>query len=197
MSKGGLKQQLKGMKKVTEKVIHGPIMKTYIPAGLAAAGPPLGPMLGQRGINITAFCKDFNEKTKHIKEGIPLPSRVRVNADRSFELVFYNPPTTWLLKQAAGITRGAMRPPNEIAGKVTLKHIYEISKLKQQDPVCRWMDLKVICENTIQLARRCGIEVVRELDPKEYGEFLAERKLVVEQQLQELKEQKEAKMLRA
>ncbi|CAL8090011.1 unnamed protein product [Orchesella dallaii] len=197
MSKMGVKQQLKGLKKVVDKVVHGPVIKTNIPAGMAAAGPPLGPMLGQRGLNITAFCKDFNERTKDYREGVPLPCRIRVNADRSYELVIHSPPTTWLLKQAAGIQRASMRPTQEIAGKITLKHVYEISLVKKQDPVIRFWDLKKICENTLFLARTCGIEVVKELDPKEYGEFLEERSKIVEEQLQELKEKREAKMLRA
>lgn len=86
---------------------------------------------------------------------------------------------------------------NEVAGKVTLKHIYEIALLKKNDPVIRFWDLKSICECAIRSARSCGIEIVKDLDPKEYGEFLEERKKIVEQQLLELKEKKEAKMLRA
>lgn len=133
MSKMGVKQQLKGMRKVVQKVVHGNRMEATVPAGMASAGPPLGPTLGQvckwififiqalnschvlmvlsqRGINVAAFCKDFNERTKDMKEGVPLPCRITVNSDRSYELVIHNPPSTFFIKQAAGIQRGAMEP---------------------------------------------------------------------------------------
>lgn len=117
--------KLNRMKKAVEKIKHG-TLRTNIPAGMAAAGPPLGPMLGQviinisfillfylllcfqRGLNIAAFCKDFNEKTSEIKEGIPLPCRVFINPDRSYEMIINKPPTVYFLKQAAGIDRAAM-----------------------------------------------------------------------------------------
>ena len=117
------------VKKTIDKVNHGNRLETYIPAGMAVAGPPLGPQLGQvwefwsnvvipikkihilqKNINIAAFCKEFNEKTKDYKEGIPLPCRVTVNSDRSFDLIINQPPVTFFLKQAAGIQRAAMKP---------------------------------------------------------------------------------------
>ncbi|KAK7071923.1 54S ribosomal protein L11, mitochondrial [Halocaridina rubra] len=194
MSKAGAK--MKAMKKSVEKVVHGTTIRTNIPSGMAVAGPPLGPMLGQRGLNIAAFCKDFNARTAHYKEGIPLPCRIQVKSDRSYDLVIFNPTSTFLLKQAAGVQRGAMRPGNEVCGKVTLKHIYEIAKIKAQDPPLQLTPLKQICEMTIGVAHSCGIEVVKDLDPIEYRSFLEERKNIVEDQLKELQEKKEAKLLR-
>ncbi|KAI5643153.1 ribosomal protein l11, RNA binding domain-containing protein [Phthorimaea operculella] len=188
--------RLKSMKKVADKIDHSSKLRTNIPAGMAAAGPPLGPMLGQRNINIAAFCKDFNEKTANIKQGIPLPTRVKVNPDRSYQLVIHQPPASYFLKQAAGIGRGAMEPVKETSGKITLKHIYEIAVIKSQDPPLEWRPLKEICNMLIATARTCGIEVVRDLDPKEYGEFLEERKKIVEEQKKMLQEKREAKMLR-
>ncbi|XP_026760715.2 39S ribosomal protein L11, mitochondrial [Galleria mellonella] len=188
--------RLKSMKKVADKIDHSSKLRTNIPAGMAAAGPPLGPMLGQRNINIAAFCKDFNERTANIKQGIPLPTRVKLNSDRSYQLIIHQPPASYFLMQAAGVNRGAMEPVKETCGKVTLKHIYEIAKIKSQDPTLEWRPLKEICTMLVATARTCGIEVVRELDAKEYGEFLDERRRIVEEQKKMLQEKREAKMLR-
>nr|CAG4644442.1 EOG090X0I63 [Lepidurus arcticus] len=189
-------KKLKTVKNVVEKVNHGNKISTYIPAGMAVAGPPLGPMLGQRSINITAFCKDFNERTKDMKDGIPLPCRITVKPDRSYELIIHRPPSTFFLKQAAGIERGAMYPNKETAGKITLKHIYEIAQIKQEDSALKYEPLETICKALIGVAKSCGIEVVKSLDPVEYGQFLEERKNTVAMQLKELQEKKEARMLR-
>ncbi|XP_011181053.1 39S ribosomal protein L11, mitochondrial [Zeugodacus cucurbitae] len=188
--------KLKVLKKTADKITHTTKLKTNIPAGMAAAGPPLGPMLGQRAINIAAFCKDFNTRTAEMKEGIPLPCRISVNSDRSYNLVIHSPPATFLLKQAAGIPRGAMQPGREIAGMITLKHLYEIAAIKIQDPPNTLLTMQQMCEMLVGIARTCGIKIVRELNPEEYAKFLEERQVVVAEQKRELQEKREAKMLR-
>ncbi|XP_064549672.1 large ribosomal subunit protein uL11m [Drosophila montana] len=188
--------KLKSLKKTVERVTHTTKLRTNIPAGMAAAGPPLGPMLGQRAINIAAFCKDFNTKTAEMKEGVPLPCRISMNSDRSYDLVIHHPPATFFLKQAAGIQRGTMTPGHEVAGKITLKHLYEIAAIKIQDPPNALLTMQQMCEMLISIARTCGIKVVRDLDPTEYAQFLEERKVIVEDQRRELQEKREAKMLR-
>ncbi|XP_076314415.1 mitochondrial ribosomal protein L11 [Tachypleus tridentatus] len=189
-------KRLKTAKKIVEKVVHGPMLKTYIPAGMAVAGPPLGPQLGQRGINIVQFCKDFNERTKDIKEGIPLPCRITVNPDRSYVLVIHNPPVSYFVKQAAGCERGSVKPPSDIAGKITVKHVYEIAKIKSQDPTYDCVPLQKVCQDIIDSAKTCGIEVVHHLNEEDYGKFLEERKEIIKQHLAELEEKRQAKMLR-
>ncbi|XP_034487051.1 39S ribosomal protein L11, mitochondrial [Drosophila innubila] len=188
--------KLKSLKKNVERITHTTKLKTNIPAGMAAAGPPLGPMLGQRAINIAAFCKDFNTKTAEMKEGVPLPCRILMNSDRSYDLAIHHPPATFFLKQAAGIQRGTMTPGREVAGKITLKHLYEIAAIKIQDPPNALLTMQQMCEMLVGIARTCGIKVVRDLDPTEYAQFLEERKVIVEDQRRELLEKREAKMLR-
>lgn len=187
--------KFKQMKQGVDKIQHGKL-RTNIPAGMATPGPPLGPMLGCRGINITAFCKDFNEKTKDIKEGIPLPTRVTVNPDRSYQITITKPPSMYYLKQAAGIQKGAMNPLKETAGMITLKHLYEIAVIKQTDENLEFRSLEEICNMLLFTAKSLGIKVVRDLNADEYKTFLEERNIVLEERKRELQELKEAKMLR-
>lgn len=154
------KQQGRVLRKIVEKVDHSSKLRTNISAGMAVAGPPLGPMLGQRGINIAAFVKDFNERTKDIKQGIPLPCRVNVNPDRSYQLVIHAPPATYFLKQAAGIQRGAMYPGKETSGKITRKHLYEIAKIKAQDPPNALLSMQVnSCNIVTNIIREFGTKI--------------------------------------
>lgn len=89
-----------------------------------------------------------------------------------------------------------MSPGKELSGKVTLKHVYEIAKIKSEDPPLQVMTMQQLCLMVIGIARSCGIEVVRDLDPKEYGEFLKQREEIIAQQKLDLQEKKEAKRLR-
>merc|ERR1711988_226638 len=188
---------VKGMKKAVTKAVHTSKLHVIIPAGRAAAAPPLGPQLGQRNINIAAFCKEFNERTKNTIEGTPLPVRVQSNPDRTFSLAIHQPTGSYLLRKAAGVKKGAMYPGKEVCGRLSLKHIYEIAKIKAQDPTNDTVPLRKICSLLIGQAHSCGIEVVREdLDPKELGQFLKERRKIVEEQENELFEAKQAKLMR-
>jgi len=194
--KGAVKV-MKGMKKGVEKINHPPFLSTTIPAGNAMPAPPLGTQLGQRNITIAQFCKDFNERTKTIKDGLPLPTRITVNPDRTYTMVINKPPVSYYLRMAAGIVKGVMKPGQEIGGKVTLRHVYEIAKIKSEDPCWEHISLERICRSIIGTAHNCGIEVVKgDLNAKEYGQFLEERRAVVAQQEADLQEAKAAKLLR-
>ncbi|XP_042909671.1 large ribosomal subunit protein uL11m [Parasteatoda tepidariorum] len=190
-------RRVKGFRKIIQKVIHPPHLRTYIPAGKAMPGPPLGPHLGQRNINVALFCKEFNEKTKDIKEGIPIPTTITVKPDRTFDISFESPPISYFVKQAAGIEKGSMQPgPKDLSGKITFKHVYEIAKIKSQDPQFECVPLREVCQKVIDEARTCGVETVRSLTVEEYTKFIEDRKLVLEEQATELDEKRKAKILR-
>ena len=171
-------------------------LRTTIPAQMAVAGPPLGTQLGQLGINIATFVKDFNLRTSIFREGVPLPTRTTVNPDRSYNLVIHHPTATYFLKQAAGVKRGAQYPGREVTGYITRKHLYEIAVVKSQDPPLQMEDLQEVCRLLIDSANSLGIKVVDKIDPVEYQQFLEERKEIVMQQKDDLQAAKEAKLLR-
>ena len=124
---------VRNVRKVVQKIDHKNRVFTHIPAQLATAAPPLGTQLGNIGINIAAFVKDFNLKTSIYKQGVPIPSYITVNPDRSYNLRMSHPPFPYFIMQAAGIQRGAMKGTQETAGKITRKHVYEIAKIKRED----------------------------------------------------------------
>ncbi|KAL7677744.1 hypothetical protein ACOME3_003981 [Neoechinorhynchus agilis] len=187
---------LSKMKATGDKIEHPPYIRVWIGAGRATAAPPLGSMLGQRGLNIAKFCKDYNELTSNYKEGIPLPTMIYIKPDRSFTIEFINPPLSFLIMQAAGINRGPMDPKREIAGVITLKHVYEIANVKKDDKLYAFMSMEQLCKTIIRLAVRTGIKVVPRISPEELGQFRNERKVIVEKQLQELQDLRTSKMLR-
>ncbi|XP_069116258.1 large ribosomal subunit protein uL11m-like [Argopecten irradians] len=173
------------------------VLRATIPAGKATPSPPLGPALGQHGIQISEFCKQFNDMTSNIKEGLPLPTWIRLRGDRSIDIKHTMPTTTYFLCSAAGISQGAQSAGQEVAGKVTLRHIYEIAKIKQTEGTLDRFTLQNICKMIIGSAHSLGLEVVKDdLDPVEYEQFLIEREKVVEEQALKRKEELEAKYLR-
>jgi large subunit ribosomal protein L11 len=108
------------------------MIKLQIPAGQANPAPPVGPALGQHGVNIMAFCKEFNAKTKD-QPGMIIPVVITVFADKSFAFITKSSPASALLKKAAGITAGSKEPNKEKVGKVTRKQVLEIVKVKMKD----------------------------------------------------------------
>ena len=132
-------------------------LKLYCPAGAANPAPPVGPALGQHGVNIMEFCKKFNEETKG-REGLTLPAVITVYEDRSFTFVVKSPPVSVLLKQTCGIAKASGNTPREKAGQVSKQQVTDIAKQKQQDLNTQSLDAAVkMVEGT---ARSMGIDVV-------------------------------------
>ncbi len=133
------------------------MIKLQIPAGQANPAPPVGPALGQHGVNIMAFCKEFNAKTKD-QPGMIIPVVITVFQDKSFTFITKSPPASALLKKAAGITAGSKEPNKEKVGKVTRKQVLEIVKIKMKDlnATSEEAAFRVVAGT----ARSMGIEVV-------------------------------------
>jgi large subunit ribosomal protein L11 len=135
------------------------MVKLQIPAGKATPAPPVGPALGQHGVNIMDFCKAFNAKTSaKDQEGLIIPVVITVFSDRSFTFVTKTPPASVLLKRAAGIAKGSGEPNRNKVGKVTEKQVEEIAKLKMPDLTAR--DLPAAVATVKGTARSMGIDVV-------------------------------------
>lgn len=132
-------------------------VKLQIPAGAANPAPPIGPALGQHGVNIMAFCKDFNSKTKG-QEGFIIPVVITIYADKSFSFIMKTPPAGDLLKKAAGIAKGSGEPNKNKVGKVTMKQIEEIAKKKLPD--LNTKDLEAAKKTIMGSARSMGLEVI-------------------------------------
>ena len=132
-------------------------IKLQIPAGAANPAPPVGPALGQHGVNIMQFCKAFNESTKQ-KDGIILPVIISVYKDRSFDFIVKSPPVSFLLKRAANLAKASSLPGKEIIGEVTKGAVMQIAKDKMQDLNTR--DLEAAARIVEGTARSCGLKVV-------------------------------------
>lgn len=133
------------------------LIKLQVAAGSANPSPPVGPALGQHGVNIMEFCKAFNAKTESLEKGMPIPVQISVFDDRSFTFETKTPPASFLLKKAAGIKSGSGRPNTEKVGKVTRAQLEEIVNMKQDDLTAADLDAGV--RTIAGSARSMGLEV--------------------------------------
>ena len=132
-------------------------LKLQIPAGKANPSPPVGPALGQRGLNIMEFCKAFNAETQSAEQGMPVPVVISVYTDKSFTFITKTPPAAVLLKKAAGIKKGSGTPNTEKVGKVTRAQLEEIVKIK--DPDLNASDMDAAVKIIMGSARSMGLDV--------------------------------------
>ena len=132
-------------------------IKLQVPAGKANPSPPIGPALGQRGLNIMEFCKAFNAQTQGVEPGLPIPVVITAFADKSFTFIMKTPPATILLKKAAKITKGSPKPHTDKVGVVTREQLEEIAKTKMPDLTAADMDAAV--RTLAGSARSMGLSV--------------------------------------
>ncbi|MFT6659207.1 50S ribosomal protein L11 [Maritalea sp.] len=114
------------------KKIEG-YLKLQVPAGAATPSPPIGPALGQRGLNIMEFCKGFNAATQEMEKSSPIPVTITIFADKSFTYTMKQPPVSYFLLKALGLPKGSQKPGHEVAGKITQDQLREIAEKKIQD----------------------------------------------------------------
>jgi large subunit ribosomal protein L11 len=133
-------------------------VKLQVPAGKANPSPPIGPALGQQGVNIMEFCKQFNAQTQSLESGMPIPVVITVYADRSFTFITKTPPATYFLKKAAKIEAGAKTTGTQTVGQVNRKQLEEIAKIKMPDLNCASVDAAV--KMLAGSARSMGLTVV-------------------------------------
>lgn len=138
-------------KKVTAYV------KLQVPAGKANPSPPVGPALGQHGVNIMEFCKAFNAQTQQMEQGLPIPVVITVYSDRSFTFIMKTPPATVLLKKAVGLDKGSPTPNTKKVGTVTRQQLEEIARTKEPDLTAA--DLEAALRTIAGSARSMGLDV--------------------------------------
>ena len=133
-------------------------LKLQVPAGAANPSPPIGPALGQRGLNIMEFCKAFNAQTQNLEPGMPVPVVITAYADRSFTFVTKTQPNSYFLMKAAGIEKGSQTPGKGTVGRVTMAQIRDIAEKKMVDLNAK--DIEGACRTIAGSARSMGLEVV-------------------------------------
>ena len=132
-------------------------LKLQVPAGAANPSPPIGPALGQRGLNIMEFCKAFNAQTQEMEKGMPIPTIITIYSDKSFQFATKTPPASYLIKKAVGIQKGSTAPSKESAGTITDKQLGEIAEMKMADLNAN--DLEQAKKIIAGSARAMGIQV--------------------------------------
>ena len=132
-------------------------VKLQVPAGKANPSPPIGPALGQRGLNIMEFCKAFNAQTQGVEPGLPLPVVITAYADKSFTFIIKTPPTSVLIRKAAKVEKGSAKPNSDKVGRLTRAQVEQIAKQKQPDLTAA--DLEAAMRTVAGSARSMGVEV--------------------------------------
>ena len=132
-------------------------IKLQVPAGAANPSPPIGPALGQQGVNIMEFCKQFNAQTQKLEKGLPIPVIITVYSDRSFTFIMKTPPASVLIRKAIGIEKGSGAPNTTKVGKISRKQLEEIAKTKQPDLTAASLEAAV--RTVAGTARSMGVDV--------------------------------------
>jgi len=132
-------------------------VKLQVPAGSANPSPPVGPALGQHGLNIMEFCKNFNAQTQKMEKGMPIPVIITVYSDKSFTFILKTPPASVLIKKALGLDKGSSEPNKNKVGKITRKQLEEIAKIKMPDLTAK--DMNAAVRTIAGSARNMGIDV--------------------------------------
>ena len=138
------------------KKVNG-YVKLQVPAGQANPSPPIGPALGQQGVNIMEFCKQFNAQTQNVEKGLPIPVVITVYSDRSFTFIMKTPPASVLIRKAIGIEKGSGTPNTAKVGKITRKQLEDIAKTKTPDLTAA--DLEAAVRTIAGSARSMGVDV--------------------------------------
>ena len=133
-------------------------IKLQVPAGAAPPSPPIGPALGQRGVNIMSFCKEFNARTEKEAKGTPLPTVITVYQDKSFTFVTKTPPASFFIKQAMGLKSGSKLPGRDVVGKITRAQLIEIAEKKMKDLNAN--DVAAAAKIIEGSARSMGLQIV-------------------------------------
>ena len=141
-------------------------VRIYCMAGSAKPSPKIGQALGPLGINMMQFCKEFNDRTQEFNTDVPMRVILKAYVDRSFKFTVKPPPTSYFIKKAAGMKKGSATPGHDSAGRVSVKYIYEIAKIKQKvDPDLADHDIEGICWMILGTCKSMGVDVVEDTMP--------------------------------